>query len=244
MSKVQPPLYTSTGELFQLVRVYYQVFNQPAILKAFRKLRCINFDSTKNRWVWLFEDEAKNLKLAKPHSELPKAIRPVVIGAFTFQGKDQMLFDVRSCERATQGIEFFDRRINRKVAEVTNLRIVNKLFEGTQEKAKEMIQQSPDHFFNRDNIARSGEALLAKMEALEDEEDINVRRKELLAWIAQDSQAPLPEVEEMPTHFYEDGIESLSVALKLRQRELLQRWNGNQKANMFDIIQALMKSKP
>jgi hypothetical protein len=180
-SPPQSPLYTSTGELFQLVRVYYQVFNQVTVLGVFKKLRCIQFDSTRNRWVWLFEHEAKKIQLGKPYSQLPKEIRPVVIGYFTFRGEDQMLLDVRSVERSTQAIEFFDKRINRRAAQVINLRIVNKLFEPTRETIQEVIKQSPDRFFDCDNITRPAEVLMAGFEQLKKEEDIEIRRQKAFA---------------------------------------------------------------
>jgi hypothetical protein len=140
MTSPQSPLYTSTGELFQLARVYYQVFNQATVLGVFKRLRCMEFDSTQNRWVWLFEHEAKKLHLGMTYNKISKVARPVVIGAFTFQGKDQMVLDVRSLERATKAIEFFDKRINRRAAKVTYLRVLNKLFEATQETSQQMIQ--------------------------------------------------------------------------------------------------------
>jgi len=240
-SPPQSPLYTSTGELFQLVRVYYRVFSQATVLGVFKKLRCIEFDRTQNRWVWLFEHKAKKLRLGKPYSELPKEIRPVVIGYFTFRGEDQMLLDVRSVERSTHAIEFFDKRINRRAAQVTNLRIVNKLFEPTQEKIQEVIKQSPDRFFDCDNITRSAEVLMAGFEQLKKEEDIEIRRQKAFAWIEQQARLPLSEVEEIQTHFYENGIEGgiepLKIALKLRQLELIERWNGNRDANILNIIQ-------
>ncbi len=242
MNKLQPVLHTSTGELYQLGRVYYQVFNQKTVLGIFNKLRCMEFDDIRNRWVWLFEHEAEKLRLGKPHSQLPKEIRPVVIGSFTFRGEDQMLLDVRSWERVTQAIEFFDKRINRRAAKVTSLRIVNKLFESTEEKAQELLQQPPDSFFDCDNIARPGEALIAGIEQLKKEKDPEIRRQEALLWIGQHVQAPLAEVEEMPIHFYEDGIEQLKTSLKLRQLELMEHWQGNKDANMFNIMQKIVKS--
>lgn len=240
MTNPQPPLCTSTGELFQIARVYYQVFNQTTILGVFKRLRCIEFDSTKNRWVWLFEHEAKKSRFGKPYSQLPKELRPIVIGSFTFSGENQMLLDVRSFERATQAIQFFDKRINRRAAKVTNMRIVNKLFEATPEKAQQLIQQSPDSFFERDNISRPAEALMAGIDQFKEEEDIETRRRETLAWIEQQAQAPLAEVEEIPTHFYEDGIEPLEMALKLRQLELIENWKGNKNTNMLSILQGLV----
>ena len=233
----QSPLYTSTGELFQ----YYEVFNQTTFLGVFKKLRCMEFDSTRNRWVWLFEDEAKKLRLGKPYSQLPKEIRPVVIGYFTFRGEDQMLLDVRSVERSTQAIAFFDKRINRRAAQVSHFRIVNKLFEPTREKVQELIQQSPDCFFDCDNIVRPVEALMAGLEQLKKEDDIETRRQKAFALIEQQTQAPLSEVEEMPTNFYEDGIEPLKNALMLRQLQLIEHWKGNKDANILDIIQTYVQ---
>jgi hypothetical protein len=241
MTKLPPALCTSTGELFQLGRIYYQVFNQTTVLGVFKNLRCMEFDDTRNRWVWLFEHEAKKIRLGKPHSQLPKEIRPVVIGSFTFRGEDQMLLDVRSWDRVTQAIEFFDKRINRRAAQVTNLRILNKLFEATEEKAQQLIQQSPDSFFDCDNISRPADEFMAGIEQFKKEANIDIRRQKTLAWIEQQAQAPRAEVEEMPTHFYEDGIEQLKHSLQLRQLELLEHWKGNSDANMLNIIQKLLK---
>jgi hypothetical protein len=240
-SPPQSPLYTSTGELFQLVRVYYQVFNQATVFGVFKKLRCIEFDRTGNRWVWLFEHESKKLRLGKPYSQLPKETRPVIIGYFTFRGEDQMLLDVRSVERATLAIEFFDKRINRRAARITNLRIVNKLFDPTQEKIQEVIKQSPDRFFDCDNIVRPAEVLMAGFEQIKKEEDIEIRRQKAFAWIEQSAQAPLPEVEEIQTHFYEEGIKQLEISLKLRQMQMVEHWNGNKDANILDIIKTYIQ---
>jgi hypothetical protein len=118
---------------------------------------------------------------------------------------------------------------------------VNKLFEPTQEKIQEVIKQSPDRFFDCDNITRSAEVLMAGFEQLKKEEDIEIRRQKAFAWIEQQARLPLSEVEEIQTHFYENGIEGgiepLKIALKLRQLELIERWNGNRDANILNIIQ-------
>ena len=121
---------------------------------------------------------------------------------------------------------------------------MNKLFEATQENTRQLIQQSPDTFFDVDNVVRPAETLMAGIEQLKNEENIEARRQEALTWIEQKAQTPLAEVEEMPTNFYEDGIEPLEVFLKLRQLELLERWKGNRDANMLNIIQKLMKPDP
>ncbi len=51
-----------TGEPYQIARVYYQIFNRKTVIGAFNKLRCIKFDPPGNRWVWLYEAEAKKLR--------------------------------------------------------------------------------------------------------------------------------------------------------------------------------------
>lgn len=243
MTKPKPALCTSTGELFQLVRVHYQVFNQKTVLGVFKKLRCIDFDADRNRWVWLFEHEAKKLRFGKPYNQVPKNMRPIVIGYFTFRGKDQMLLDVRSYERATKAISFFDKRISQRAAKVTYLRIVNKLFDSTREKAQQLIQQSPDIFFDRDDISRPADELTEKIEQLKAEHaEIETRQQVALDWIEQQAQAPLPEVEEIPANFYEDGIEALEVSLNLRKLELIEHWKGNKGVNMLNIIQNLNRS--
>ena len=57
----QPLLATMTGEHFQPVRLHYKVLNRPGLLRAFEKLRCLDYDSTRKRWVWLYAHEAKKL---------------------------------------------------------------------------------------------------------------------------------------------------------------------------------------
>jgi hypothetical protein len=63
----EPLSVTMTGEPYQPARIYYQVFQKHAVLGRFRRLRCIDFDKTQNRWVWLYQEEAKNLKFTKSY---------------------------------------------------------------------------------------------------------------------------------------------------------------------------------
>jgi hypothetical protein len=79
---------------------------------------------------------------------------------------------------------------------------------------------------------------MAGIEQFKKEANIEIRRQKTLAWIEQQAQAPRAEVEEMPTHFYEDGIEQLKCSLQLSQ---LEHWKGNSDANILNIIQKLLK---
>jgi hypothetical protein len=202
----------------------------------------MDYDPPKNRWVWLFEHEAKNLKLKKPHNQLPREIRPVVIGAFTFRDESHMHLDVRSFERATGAIEFFDKHINREVAKVTSLRVVNKLFEATKEQSQKLLQESADVFFERGDIPRpKSEEIMGMIERLKEEHtDIEARRRVAMEWIEQMALEPLPEIEEIPTNYYEDGIQPLEVSLHMRQSQLLEQWKGNENVNMLTMIWKMM----
>ncbi len=53
----QSLLATMTGEHFQPVRLHYKVLNRPGLLRAFEKLRCLDYDSTRKRWIWLYAHE-------------------------------------------------------------------------------------------------------------------------------------------------------------------------------------------
>src|SRR2546430_16930027 len=75
-------LMTMTGEIHQPVRLYYQVFDQAAVLKTFAKLRCLDDDQDNQRWVWLYHGEAKKLKFHTSYSAIPRKMRPIVLGAF------------------------------------------------------------------------------------------------------------------------------------------------------------------
>ena len=51
----------------------------------------------------------------------------------------------------------------------------------------------------------------------------------------------IPEVEEIDIHFYEDGIESISFALRMRLLEATEHWKGNKNFSQFDIMEALLE---
>jgi hypothetical protein len=111
----QSLLATMTGEHFQPVRLHYRVANRSGLLRAFEKLRCLDYDPTHKRWVWLYAHEAKTLRFQRSYVQFPKALHPIVIGAFCLRTKETLLLDLRSCERALLAIPFFDRHLPRKL---------------------------------------------------------------------------------------------------------------------------------
>lgn len=234
---------TLTGEAQQPVRIYYQVFNQKTVIGAFKKLQCVYFESQLNRWRWNYEHEAKKLRFEVSYNQLPKEHRPVVIGDFLFRG-EQMLLDVRSFERAIKAIEFFDKRINRRAAQVTKIRIVNRLFDGNNQANQERLQPPFDHFFDRDDVAipDPDEAEKVMNEIASQHLEVKDRLAALSAYWEQKAKQTLPEMEEIPVYIYEEGIGRLQAALTLRNIEALQHWQGHHDVNQFDLIQSVMQS--
>ena len=78
----QPILATLTGEYYQPVRLHYRVLDQSGLQRAFKSLRCLDYDRTQHRWVWLYDHEAKGLRFKQSYDDLPKQARPIVLGSF------------------------------------------------------------------------------------------------------------------------------------------------------------------
>ena len=135
---------TLTGEHFQPVRLHYRVLNHPGLKRAFEKLRCLEYDAPRKRWVWLYDHEAKKLRFQRSYAQFPKELHPIVIGAFFLRTKETLLLDLRSCERALLAIPFFDTHLPRKLVELEDAEIVNRLFPAT----KTNQQLTPDALFD------------------------------------------------------------------------------------------------
>src|SRR5262245_52965318 len=152
-----------TGEPFQPVRLHYAVFDRKALLRAFKKLRCVDRDPTRLRWVWLYDFEARNLPFQKSYAQIPRQQRPIIIGSFLPRSEDVMVLDLRSCERAWLAIPFFDRHIPRSAAKVTEAEVVNRLF------SAEDMHVTPDQLFDRQETPPCDpEAILRKLAEMVD----------------------------------------------------------------------------
>jgi len=234
MASAEQLLMTMTGEIHQPVRLYYQVFDQATVLQTFAKLRCMDNDQDKERWVWLYHGEAKKLKFHTSYSAIPRKMRPIVLGYFRFTHAEDMTLDVRSCERATHAVVFFDRYLKRSIAEVTYAAIVNRLFPYTTGGLPEL-----EDVFAPDKITEiHGEEMLLRMaESLKTIQDPGQRIDMAFALIERQSHERLPDVEKFPVHFYADGILSLENALRLRQIVAFEHWRGHTECTLGEVIQ-------
>ena len=233
MDSGKPLLMTMTGEIHQPIRLYYQVFDQAAVLKTFAKLRCLDDDQDNQRWVWLYHGEAKKLTFHTSYAAIPRTKRPIVLGSFRFTSAQDMTLNVRSWERATQAVVFFDRYLKRSIAHVTHAAIVNRLFPYTSDGLPAL-----EGLFAPEQVTEiDGEKVLRRaVESLKTIQDPQQRLDRAFALIVQPAHAPLPEVEKFPVHFYTDGILSLENALRLRQIVAFEHWQGNTQCTLGEVI--------
>lgn len=238
--KIPPLLSTMTGEAYQPARIYYQVGQKNAVLGRFKRLRCIDYDSDQNRWVWLYTEEAKNIKFDQSYRDIPKQYRPIVLGYFTFEGDKKLRLDVRSFERVLEAMTFFDRKINRRLAKVTTIKIVNKLFPATIA-TEEMSNHHTIFFEQRQAVNPKDE--MEKLEEIAAQYEAGEEKQEAtLSYFEKQMKKTLPEVEELETHFYEDGIESVAMSLRMRHIEAMEHWKGNKNFSQFDILNTLLEN--
>lgn len=238
--KIPPLLSTMTGEAYQPARIYYQVGQKNAVLGRFKRLRCIDYDSDHNRWVWLYTEEAKNIKFDQSYRDIPKQYRPIVLGYFSFEGDKKLRLDVRSFERVIEAITFVDRKINRRLAKVTTIKIVNKLFPATIA-TEEMSNHHTIFFEQRQAINPKDE--MEKLEEIAAQYEAGEEKREAtLSYFEKQMKKTLPEVEELEIHFYEDGIESVAMSLRMRHIEAMEHWKGNKNFSQFDIMTTLLEN--
>ena len=226
-----------TGEPYQPVRLHYRVLERPAVLGAFDRLRCVEHVPKQGRWVWLYDHEAKDLRFKTSYAEIPEKLRPVVLGSFFLRENDELLLDLTSCDRAILAIPFFDEHLPRTIAKLTDAEVVNRLF-STNDPAL-----TPDRLFDESasNVVDPA-VLLKKITDLTAGIRDPAKRLEvaLREMDAQSSQA-LTQIERMPVHFYEDGIDGFALSLKARQIVAMEHWLGNTGYRLTDAIKACTK---
>src|SRR5262245_49747805 len=126
---------TTTGEIFQPIRLHYELLDRKELLRIFNNLGCIDFDPKRQRWLWMYVREARSLKFERSYDDLPKEIKEIVLGSFYIRKSadyirsgSELLLDLRSFERAVVAVEFFDKNISRKETNMYYFDVVNLLF--------------------------------------------------------------------------------------------------------------------
>ena len=229
---------TMTGEYMQPVRLNYNVYDKQAIhSKIFKSMQCMSYDSSKNRWVWLFDYEAKNLKFDNTYKDIPKHLHPIVIGSFFSENDNEMYLDVKSHERALNAITFFDKYIPRDVAQLEDAIVLNRLIKQNEfELANDL-----DNFFKDiliEDKAKEFDDIMANSNSESDSDRLN-----LLTSIFEGFTDEIHDVERLRINYYEDGIDSFRMALKIKRIVAMSKFNGKEMTH-FDIINMMSGNSP
>lgn len=226
-------LSTINGEAFQPVRLHYRVQDHTLLQQSFMKLRCVDRDEPRGRWVWLYDFEAKGLKFRRSFAQIPAHLRPIVLGAFFLRG-DTLLLDLRSCERGVQAVLFFDKHLPRRAVEVTHADVVNRLF------STENPRISPEDIFDHEpcTVIDPEEYLRNEREVASAGRTPQEKLKLAMEYSREQSKRNLPAIERMPLHFYSEGIGQFETSLKMRQIVAMKHWQGETDYRLFDVIQS------
>src|SRR5438552_251446 len=225
---------TTTGELLQLIRLHYAVEDSEKLRALFASLRCLEYDASQARWVWLYTEEARTLSFKNS-----RAADNVVLGEFVFKGQTDVVLNLRSFERATNALVFFDHRIPRTVAHVTAMTVSNRLL-STAEAAP---LGSLDQYFDHAEVVVTDPASL-----LHDVEEIVARTPDLAErfalldqYMTDRAHAPVSALERLPVHYYEDGIRAVEALLSIRQVRAMHHWQGNTSYTYQDMIRDMLR---
>jgi len=225
---------TTTGEIMQLIRLHYKVEDIDTLRALFASLRCLEYDASHTRWVWLYTEEARTLRFKDR-----RAADNVVLGEFVFKGQTDVVLNLRSFERALNALAFFDHHIPRTVAHVTAMTVSNRLL-STAEAAS--LGSLDEYFDHAEVVVKDPAALLHDVEALVARTpDLHERFALLEQYMTDRAQAPVPVMERIPVSYYEDGIRAVEALLGIRQVIAMHHWQGNPSYTYQDIVRDMLR---
>jgi hypothetical protein len=225
---------TTTGEIMQLIRLHYEVEDSDKLRALFASLRCLEYDASQARWVWLYTAEARTLSFKDR-----RAANNVVLGEFVFKGPQEIVLNLRSFERATNALVFFDHHIPRTVARVTAMTVSNRLLSTAEAASLGSLDQYFDH---AEVVVTDPASLLHDVEALVARTpDLQERFALLDQYLTDRAHAPVSALERLPVHYYEDGIRAVEALLSIRQVRAMHHWQGHTSYTYQDIVRDLLR---
>ena len=228
---------TTTGEIMQPIRLHYDVLDGETLRALFATLQCIDYDASHTRWVWLYTDEAKTITFKDR-----RAADNTVLGEFVFKGSHDVVLNLRSLERATHAIAFFDKHIPRTTARVTAVTVSNRFLR----LADASVLTSLDHYFARaDVVVTDPESLLQTLKDMASGiPDDRERIVALVHYMEDKAKQPVPAMERFPLDYAaydEGGIRTVEAFLAPHTVIAMQHWQGNTDYTRHDLIQGMLR---
>jgi hypothetical protein len=225
---------TTTGELLQLIRLHYEVEENDKLRTIFASLRCLEYDASQSRWVWLYTEEARTLPFKDQC-----ASKDVILGEFVFKGPQEMVLNLRSFERATNALVFFDQHIPRTVARVTAMTVSSRLLSTAEAASLGSLDQYFDH---AEVVVTDPASLLHDVEELVARTpNLHERFALLDQYLTDRAHAPVSALERLPVHYYEDGIRAVEALLSIRQVRAMHHWQGHTSYTYQDIVRDMLR---
>jgi hypothetical protein len=230
MPRPKPLLATATGEPFQPVRLYYAVPDAAAVLARLAGLGCMDEVPSRGDWEWLFQEEAATLRLPGTCADIPRAMRPLVIGRIRFPRPASMTLQVNSIPRAIEGARFFGARLG-ELAVAFRVRVVNRNFAAGEGEPRDLAGM-----LDRDVVVidpREGELVIQRMlQALGPEK----ARQQFAQGRFPGEDVPL--VEDFPLHPEEESpdFRQLATLLSFRAVRAMEHWQGRTDLTLGAVI--------
>src|SRR5207237_5466169 len=156
------------------------------------------------RWVWLYTEEARTL----PFKDR-RAGKNVVLGEFVFKGETAVVLNLRSFERATNALVFFDHNLPRTVARVTAMTVSNRLLSTAEAASLGSLDQYFDH---AEVVVTDPASLLHDVEELVARTpDLHERFARLDQYRTDRAHAPVSALARLPVHSYDAGMRAVDA---------------------------------
>jgi hypothetical protein len=225
---------TTTGEIVQLVRLHYEVLDMDQLRDTFARLRCMEYDASQRRWVWLYTGEAMGLVFKGS-----RVADDVILGEFVFKGTEDGMLTLRSIERAIHAILFFDEHVLRTTARVAGVTISNRLL-STAEAAS--IGSLDRYFDHAHVVAKEPESLGQDLKSFAaDIPDERERSATVMHYMDDKAKQPVPAIERFPLHYDGEGIRSLEARFAPHQVIAMRHWRGETDYTRYDMMRDIIR---
>lgn len=251
MSNKKSVVYTTTGEAFMPVRLYYKIYNQHLLIKALRKLKCVVFDDDK-RFILAYYKEAKNLPLAVHYQDVPEGLYPITLAEGYIKQNSIMHLDIRSLRRAVYIIDFLVKYIPPTIVKITYFANFNKLIlANNNQELQEIMTLDYDQFFTESMIKDIDNKI--KIEEMKDvvsqdqNETLDNSKEKwnlLTSYIQEQELDNYPEVERIAVDYdrksHDDLIKWLTFRAFMKEVIAIERNKGNINYTSIDAIKHLL----
>jgi len=225
---------TTTGEIMQLIRLHYKVEDIDTLRALFASLRCLEYDASQTRWVWLYTEEARTLRFKDR-----RAADNVVLGEFVFKGQTDVVLNLRSFERATNALVFFDHHLPRTVAHVTAMTVSNRLLS----MAEAAALTSLDQYFDRaDVVVKDPASLLREVEDIASRTpNVHERLAVVAHYMENKAKQPVPAMERFPLDEDDEGIRAVEALLAPHKVLAMHHWQGHTDYTRHDLVRDMLR---